>query len=73
MYGAIVGLYVGLEASAGSLGRGCNSISSLVTMFGALVMKNRVVGSQTRAILRDGTQLRVICRAESHCRAKEAR
>ena len=32
----------------GSHCRGCNSTSSLVTMFGALDMKNRVVGSQTR-------------------------
>jgi len=43
VYGASVWLYVGLGASAGSLCRGCNSTSSLVTMFGALVMKNRVV------------------------------
>ena len=47
---------------------GCNSTFSLVTRFGALVMKNRVVGSQTRAILRAGTLHRAICRAESQCR-----
>ena len=33
-------------------------------------MKNRVVGSLCRAI---GSQHRVICGAESQCRAKEAR
>src|SRR6218665_177786 len=57
------------EASAGSLCMGCNSTSSLVSMFGALEMKNRVVGSQIRAI---GSQRRAIYRAESQRRAKEA-
>src|SRR6218665_1654043 len=66
-YGASVWLYVGLGASAWSLCRGCNSTSSLVTMFGALDMKNRVVGSQIRAI---GIQYRSIYRAESQCRAR---
>ena len=68
-YGASVWLYVGLGASAGSLCRGCNSTSSLVTMFGALVLKNRVVGSQTRAILRAGSQHKAIWRAWSQRRA----
>ena len=45
------------------------SISSLVTRFGALVMKNRVVGSQTKAI---GSRHRAIYSAESQHRAKEA-
>jgi len=56
---------------------GCNSTSSLVTMFGALEMENRVVGSQCRAIgsqtigiMRSGSQRRAICRAESQCRAR---
>src|SRR6218665_2949532 len=68
------------EPDVGSQCMGCNSTSSLVSLFGALVMKNRVVGSQcrangsqTRSIMRAGSQRRVICRAESQCRAKEAR
>src|SRR6218665_276488 len=79
-YGASVWLYVGLGASVGSQYssicrtgsqfRGCNSTSSLVTRFGALEMKNRVVGSQIRAILRSGSRHRVIYRAESQCRAR---
>ena len=51
----------------GSQCRGCNSTSSLVSMFGALEMKNRVVGSQSRAI---GSQHGAICRAESQRRAR---
>src|SRR6218665_3302964 len=51
----------------GSQCRECNSTSSLVTMFGALDMKNRVVGSQIRAI---GSRHRVIYRAESQHRAR---
>ena len=66
LYGASAGLYVGLGASAG----GCNSTSSLVSRFGALDMKNRVVGSQIRAILRAGSRHRAIYRAESQCRAR---
>jgi len=55
------------EASAGSLCMGCNSTSSLVTMFGALIMKNRVVGSQCRAI---GSQTIGIMRSGSQHRAR---
>src|SRR6218665_3322685 len=57
---------------AGSQFRGCNSTSSLVTMFGVLEMKNRVVGSQCMAILRAGSQHNAIWRAGSQCMAKEA-
>src|SRR6218665_1565693 len=52
----------------GSQFRGCNSTSDLVSTFVTLVMKNRVVGSQTMSILRVGSQHRAICRAESQCR-----
>src|SRR6218665_1409545 len=51
----------------GSQFRGCNSTSSLVTRCGALIMKNRVVGSQIRAI---GSRHMVIYRAESQHRAR---
>ena len=54
------GVRVGSQCRAicrtGSQFRGCNSTSDLVTMFVAHVMKNRVVGSQTWAILRAGSQ-----------------
>ena len=56
LYGGSAGLYVGLGASVGSQYRsicrtgsqcrGCNSTSDLVSRFGALVMKNRVVGAR---------------------------
>ena len=66
MQGVRVGSQCMAICRTGSQCRGCNSTSSLVSMFGALVMKNRVVGSQTRAIW---SQHGAICRAESQRRA----
>src|SRR6218665_2307785 len=43
--GASVGSQRRVICRAESQCRGCNSTSSLVSMFGALVMKNRVVGA----------------------------
>src|SRR6218665_452635 len=67
----VVGASVGSQYRSiyrtGSQFRGCNSTSDLVTMFGALDMKNQVVGSQIRAI---GSRHRAIYRAESQCRAR---
>src|SRR6218665_526952 len=65
--GASLGSQYRSICRTGSQCRGCNSTSSLVIMFGALEMKNRVVGSQIRAI---GIQYRAIYRAESQCRAR---
>ena len=49
--GASVGSQYRSICRTGSQFRGCNSTSDLVTPFVALVMKNRVVGSQRNAII----------------------
>jgi len=51
MLGARVGSQCRAICRTGSQFRGCNSTSDLVTPFVALVMKNRVVGSQRSAII----------------------
>ena len=68
--GASVGSQSRAIWRAGSQCGGCNSTFHLVTMFGALEMKNRVVWSQCRAI---GSQTIGIVRSGSQRRAKEAR